>query len=282
LEKKEMSVGRIIRLFPRRTKATPVDGDVVVDRQPGFFDSADEIHISVAFTWDIPKAEYLAKQWESTAPVKLGGPALGSSGGDFVPGQYLKKGYVITSRGCPNKCWFCSVWRREGTIVRELPIMDGWNVLDDNLLACSETHIRNVFAMLKKQKFPVEFTGGLEAARLKDWHVDLLADLKPKQMFFAYDTPDDYEPLVEAGEKLKKTALAGGHRLRAYVLIGYPKDTFDLAEKRLKQTWAAGFLPMAMLWRNQDGKTNVNWKRFQRMWARPCITACLCKEGAMV
>ena len=38
------------------------------------------------------------------------------SGGDFVPGRYLAPGYVITSRGCPNRCWFCSVWRREGAL----------------------------------------------------------------------------------------------------------------------------------------------------------------------
>ena len=31
-------------------------------------------------------------------PVKIGGPAYNEHGGDFVPGRYLKKGYVITSR----------------------------------------------------------------------------------------------------------------------------------------------------------------------------------------
>jgi hypothetical protein len=79
----------------------------------------------------------------------------------------LKKGYVITSRGCPNRCWFCSVWRREGEVIRELPVTDGWNVLDDNLLVCSENHIRAVFAMLARQRRMPLFTGGLEAAWLK-------------------------------------------------------------------------------------------------------------------
>jgi hypothetical protein len=43
---------------------------------------------------------------------------------------------------------------------------------------------------------------GLEAARLRDWHVEILIDIRPKQMFFAYDTEDDYEPLVEAWRML--------------------------------------------------------------------------------
>jgi hypothetical protein len=101
----------------------------------------------------------------------------------FIPGMYLKEGYVITSRGCPNRCWFCSVWCREGENIRELPITEGWNILDDNLLACSEKHIKAVFAMADRQEKRPYFTGGLEAARLQLWHVHEFAKLKPKKMF---------------------------------------------------------------------------------------------------
>ena len=168
---------RIIRVFPRRTAATPTDDLVRVGTGPGLFDQADEVHVSVTFTWDLPAAERLAKAWEPVAPVRIGGPATGEAGGDFTPGRYVKGGYVLTSRGCPNRCWFCSVWRREGAEIRELPITAGWNVLDDNLLACSDQHIRNVFEMLKGQKSNgrIQFTGGLEAKRLKPWHVEVMA-----------------------------------------------------------------------------------------------------------
>ncbi|MCR4442159.1 MAG: hypothetical protein QHH10_08190 [Peptococcaceae bacterium] len=153
-----------------------------------------------------------------------------------------------------------------------MEIEEGNNILDDNLLACSEKHIRDVFAMLKRQKYgrPM-FTGGLEAARLKDWHVDLLVDINPESIFFAYDTPDDYEPLIRAGKMLMEAGLKIRHPLRAYVLIGYPKDTFEKAEKRLTDTIKAGFMPMAMLYRDQTGKVNKEWARFQREWARPAI-----------
>ena len=156
---------KVIRVFIRRTNATPIDEDVRINEEPGFFDEADEVHISVLFTWDLPRAEHLAKCWERIAPVKIGGPATGQKSLEFVPGRYVKKGYVITSRGCPNKCWFCSVWKREGG-VRELPICDGWNVLDDNLIACSDGHVKKVFAMLKRQKEQPRFTGGIEALSL--------------------------------------------------------------------------------------------------------------------
>lgn len=266
----------IARVFPRITKATPNDDYTFYDAPGMFLPLIDEVHISVAFTFDLKRAEMLEKEWRHVAPVKIGGPALDEPGGEFTPGMYIKSGYVITSRGCPNKCWFCSVWRREGEL-RELEVKEGNNILDDNLLACSDEHIREVFEMLKHQKYgKPEFTGGLEAARLKDWHVEELRKLKPKQLFFAYDTPDDEEPLIEAGKKLLKAGFTtASHNLRCYVLIGYPQDTFVAAEERLTQTIKAGFFPMAMLYMDKKtGKTRGSeWEKFQRVWARPAIVS---------
>ena len=101
----------IARVFPRATRATPTDGLAFIgDPYTLFPPEVDEVHISVTFTWDIPEAQRLIKEWEAIAPVRVGGPATGERGKIFEPGKYLKPGYVITSRGCNNKCWFCSVW----------------------------------------------------------------------------------------------------------------------------------------------------------------------------
>ncbi len=268
----------IARVFPRRTNATPRD-DYAFIGDPGLFTPSDidEVHISVAFTWDLPEAERLVPCWERIAPVQIGGPAFNQPGGEFVPGKYLREGYTITSRGCHNRCWFCSVWRRENGLT-ELPIKDGWNILDDNILACSEQHIRQVFAMLKRQDRKAEFTGGLEAKRLKPWHCELLADLKPRQMFFAYDTPDDWEPLVKASELLDEHGILNRSQCRCYVLIGWEGDTFEEAEKRLKQVLSLSMFPMAMLYRDFEGKTDIEWRRFQRLWARPQLIAARMQE----
>jgi hypothetical protein len=264
---------KIARVFPRRTKATPTDELSFVDCAPGLFvPEVDEVHISVAFSWDKCRAEELAAEWEHVAPVRIGGPAYNQPGATFVPGMYVREGYTITSRGCPNRCWFCSVPKREPALI-ELPIVDGWNILDDNILACSERHIRAVFTMLNRQKRGVvEFTGGLEAKRLQSWHVHLLAELRPAQMFFAYDTPDDEEPLRNASTMLREAGFTR-HRMRCYCLIGYPRDTFDQAEVRLRLCIELGFFPMAMLWRDESGNTSAEWRKYQRLWARPSIIA---------
>lgn len=270
---------KIIRVFPQKTNATPDDQDVRINSLPTFLDEADEIHISVAFTWDIPTAEFLAVQWKNVAPVKLGGPAYNEPGEEFIPGMYMKKGYVITSRGCPNRCWFCQVPKREGGSMRELPITNGWIITDDNLLACSDEHINNVFKMLSNQPHQPIFTGGLEAAILTNKYAEKLRQINPKRLYFAYDTPDDYEPLVEAGKMLFEAGFnRKSNNLYAYVLCGYPKDTFDKALKRMHDTWKAGFMPMAMLYRDKYGKFSKDWKRFQREWANPIIRAVKVKQ----
>lgn len=265
---------RLIRVFPRRTKATP-DDDLARFGPPDLFDEADEVHVSVTFTYDKAYAEELAEQWHHVAPVKIGGVAYGDRGEEFVPGKYIKPGYVFTSRGCPRRCWFCSVWKRDPE-PRLLPVIDGWNILDDNLLACPRDHVEAVFAMLRRQGRRVEFTGGLEALSLEDWHVDLLASLKPRpSMFFAYDPGDAFETLEHAARRLIAAGFnPASHRMRAYVLIGHPKDTFEGAQARLDQMLSIGFTPHAMLWRPETASQEKyrpvpEWRAFQRSWARP-------------
>ena len=267
----------LARVFPRRTKATP-DDPLAFTGAPDLFAAADEVHVSVAFTQDKPLAERLAEAWKHVAPTSVGGVAYGDPGKDYFElGKYIKPGYVLTSRGCPRRCWFCSVWKRRPEVT-PLPICDGWNVLDDNLLACPEPHVRAVFEMLSNQKRRVEFTGGLEALSLQDYQVNLLAALKPRPTcFFAYDPGDAYETLESAGRRM----LAAGftresHRLRAYVLIGFPQDTFSKAEVRLRDIMRAGFTPMAMLWQPETPaamkwKPAPEWRGFQRRWVRPAI-----------
>ncbi len=284
LQRKGAEMTTIARVFPRRTKATPTDGLSFIGPPPLLFPPrVDRVHVSVTFSWDQARAEWLAEQWAPVAPVSIGGPATGAAGGDFEPGRYLKPEYVITSRGCPNRCWFCEVPRREGA-VRELPIRSGSNVLDDNLLACSSDHVRRVFAMLlaqKKDSKRVYFTGGLEAARLEPWHVAALRELRPHRMFFAYDEPADLEPLRDAGSMLLAAGWTRESRsLRCYVLVGHPRDHVAQAETRMHQAYAAGFFPMSMLWRGRSGKTAAGWSKFARRWARPAIAQKLLLKGA--
>ena len=116
----------MIRVFPRKNNATPTDEKVYLTGPPLTQLEDREVNVSCTFTWDKSKAESLAEQWEKQGyNVKLGGPAYGDRGEEFILGRYISYGYTITSRGYNNHCWYCHTWKREGKI-RELKIKDGW------------------------------------------------------------------------------------------------------------------------------------------------------------
>lgn len=274
---------KIARVFPRRTAASPND-KLAFFGEPTIYDvsicAAEEIeavHISATFTWDLERVDELYDLWSMLGvPVEVGGPAFDDRMGDFTPGMYLKDGYIFTSRGCTKDCWFCSIPRCAHGVIRELPIADGWNILDDNILGTSEAHFRAVCEMLKRQAHRAVFSGGLEPALLQQWQADLLREVKPARLYTAYDTKDDLEPLIEMGRKLRAAGFReSSHVMCCYVLIGYDGDTFEAAEKRLTETMQAGFVPYAMLFRDESGRMDPEWRRFQREWCRPMI---VCKK----
>jgi hypothetical protein len=118
------------------------------------------------------------------------------------------------------------------------------------------------------------FTGGVEAARIREWHIELLKKLRPKEIFFGCDDDEKFHHLNEAMKLFREADYASHSTLRAYVLVGYAGDTMDDAERRLRRVKDIGVCPMAMLYRNMEGsiiRPERDWKRFVRLWARPAL-----------
>jgi len=248
----------IIRVFPIYTNATPTDALSFVGDPPLpiFLPEVDEVRVSVAFSWNRWEGDRLAEAWAQFYPgmVRLGGPAYHGADnrpGEFVPGLYLKPGYTITSRGCTRSCCYCAVQQCEGPL-RELPIRDGWNVMDNNLLACSPGHVAAVFEMLKRQPKPILFTGGLEASLITDRIAQQLLTLRLERLFLAYDLPEQWEQTRAAISLLRAAGLTRDH-IHCYVLAAFdPDDTPDLAAARCEQVLLAGGIPFLMLYRAPD------------------------------
>lgn len=253
------------------------DDPLVFLGAPGLFEremEIDEVHISVTFTWDLEKADELYDAWSVLGvPVEVGGPAFGDRMADtFTPGLYLKHGMTITSRGCTKDCWFCSVPQCAHGKIVELPVQDGWNICDDNLLGTSEEHFRAVMDMLKRQPKRAVFSGGLEPSLLQPWQAARLREINPMTIYTAYDTKDDYEPLRQMAGMLWDVGFyPKSHTVKCYCLCGYDGDSFDAAEQRMEQIMELGFLPFAMLYRDESGETDREWRRFQREWANAWI-----------
>lgn len=270
-----------IRVFPFRTSFTPEDERAFVG-QPPLFRPADRtipVFVSVTFTWHKAEAERIALTWrDHYDDVRIGGPAYGDYGDEFVAGRFLKTGCTITSRGCVKHCGWCPERNRP---LRELrTIAPGWIVQDSNLLACSERHVRAVFEMLRQQDRAIFFKGGLDKDFLRSWHRPLFDSIKIGELWFACDRSSGLRALENAAAILDGIPT---RCLRCYSMIGDPEgcysmigdpedpDTFAEATQRLERIYELGFLPFCQLYRPDEGPRDYapEWKALQRKWARP-------------
>jgi hypothetical protein len=258
----------VIRVFPSRTQWTPTDELAFVGEPPLFrpTDRTISVRVSVTFTWHKQEAERIARAWSAFYDdVQIGGPAYGDAGGEFTPGLYLKKGCTITSRGCVKTCPWCIERTRP---LRELAINPGWIVQDSNLLACSETHIRAVFDMLRAQERRIYFNGGLDKHFLKDWHRTLFDSISIGELWFACDVTSDLPWLERAARILDGIPL---RKRRCYTMIGYDDESLADAERRIERVLELGFMPFCQLYRDDEGKKEYPsaWRAIRRKWSRP-------------
>jgi len=250
---------------------TPKDDHAFVGDPPlpEFRPLADEVHVSISFTWDIGEAERLQKAWQQHYPiVRIGGPALDDPCYGFEPGMYIRHGITFTSRGCNNQCPWCLAWRREGKI-RELPLYSGSIIQDNNVFQCNRDHINKVFDMLRKQH-GIIFSGGADSRLISDSIADDLRGLWIKQIFLACDTHAAIKPLFQAVRRLQMPR----DKLRCYVLLGFDGESLDTGIERLEAAWQAGTLPFAQLYQPPDKYIRYpsEWRQIARTWSRPAAT----------
>ncbi len=142
--------------------------------------------------------------------------------------RYPKFDYAIGrfTRGCPNHCPWCVVWRMDGNDVRRVArLTDFWigqkvvRLLDDNIMAdedlfvevCQELHDAGVKVVWE----------ALDIRRINDRTAEALASVKQeKSIHFAWDSKAQ-EPYIESGlETLRRHGLKGW-RFMFYVLVGF-------------------------------------------------------------
>lgn len=267
-----------IRVFPRATHLTPpIDGWVFVGAPPLFRPPSDrviDVSVSCCFTWDLEKARELAAAWGQYYPeVKIGGPAIAPPDGEFVPGRYIRRGVTFTSRGCNKQCPWCLVPKWEGKL-RTLDIKPGNVINDNNLLQCGHEHVAKVLEMLKHERFPARFSGGIDPELVTDQFAEDLRSLRIDELYLAADHPAALKYVNQAAEKL--AFLKGpARKLRCYVLAGYGKDTPEQAESRCWALMNMGVTPFLQLYQPADKVIEYSreWKDLAWKWMRPAVMA---------
>ncbi len=142
--------------------------------------------------------------------------------------------YVFTTRGCPNKCAYCAVWRIEPNIWINPKwkdhITDKPNVMisDNNLSSQPIKHIRSVCDYMVQTDKHVVFDNGFDCKHITDELADILSGVKYTRsgMRLAFDRIEEDGIFQQAIMKLINAGVPK-NALMAYVLFNFhdrPKD----------------------------------------------------------
>jgi len=156
-------------------------------------------------------------------------------------------------------------------MLRELPIVAGWDVLDNNLLACSRGHVEAVLDMLGGQRQRAKFSGGLEGGRVSHWFVERLRRLRVERVFTAYDEIGLEDAVARAIGMLLDAGLNHRH-VSCYVLVGQPGDTIEAATERCEWIKGLGATPFAMYFLGAGDRPDripQEWREWRRGWILP-------------
>lgn len=165
---------------------------------------------------------------------------------------------TYTTRGCPNRCSFCAVYKLEPEFIELINFRPAPVVCDNNFTAASKKHQGRVIDKLKV--FPlVDFNQGLEARRFTPELADLLGNLRCK-VRFAFDSWAQEKSVKAAIDLCEKRTTKD---ITIYCLIGYDDDP-DSARARLDKVKSWGIMPAPMRYQPLDAEekdcyVHPNW-----------------------
>lgn len=189
---------------------------------------------------------------------------------------------LFTTRGCPNKCGYCMVWRMESNTTTIIP---SWKknivdidrkvclVSDNNFLNAPYEFIREVVQTLNENKKEVIFNNGVDCKFIDKNKAPLLASLKYTRMGYrtAFDKMDQDGYYQKAMERVIKCGLKVKGNSYTYVLYNY-NDTPQEAYYRGKECWKYGSCPYFMRYRPLNQLTKKN-KHIGKYWTLNLIRA---------
>lgn len=138
--------------------------------------------------------------------------------------------YGFLTRGCPRGCSFCIVEKKEGKCSRKVAdLNEFWDgqknivLCDPNILACKDW--RNLLQQLIDSKALVDFNQGLDIRMMTREKIEMLNQIKIKEIHFAWDRYQDKDKILpkfqlfaELSNIHKKNS---GHKAIVYTLVNF-------------------------------------------------------------
>lgn len=180
--------------------------------------------------------------------------------------------YGFLTRGCPNKCKWCIVPKKEGEIAPYMDIeeiaVDGRKniVLMDNNVLASDYGLQQIEKIIRL-KLKVDFNQGLDARLVTPEVAQLLAKVRwIKRIRFGCDTPAQIAECERATSLIDKFGYKGEYFFYCILM-----DDFKESFARVNHWRGKGyrFLPHAQPYREIDNLAQVipQWQKDLASWA---------------
>ena len=171
--------------------------------------------------------------------------------------------YGYLTRGCPRGCHFCIVAQKEGRCSNKVAnLSEFWNgqknikLLDPNILACKENN--KLLRQLIDSNANVDFTQGVDARLLNETNIDLINQIKLKNIHFAWDYMKDTEFVLKGLEMYSKHAARKphGHFGAVYILCNYD-TTMEENLYRIYTLRDLGYDPYVMIYNKPSAPKEI-------------------------
>lgn len=178
--------------------------------------------------------------------------------------------YGFLTRGCPNRCKWCIVPKKEGGIV---PYMDIEEVADGhkNVILMDNNILASDYGLLQLEKIismkvRVDFNQGLDARLVTDEIARLLARVKwYKDIRFGCDTPQQIGEVERAAELVDKYGYKGRYFLYCILMeFGESYQRVNYWKKKGRR-----FMPYCQPFRDVDNPKQIipQWQQDMAQWA---------------
>lgn len=176
--------------------------------------------------------------------------------------------YGFMSRGCPRGCDFCHVEAKEGRrSYKVADLSEFWRgqknivLLDPNPIACKEW--KDMLQQLIDSKAYVDFSQGVDIRLMTDEKIQMIKQIKTKNIHFAWDKYEEKDIVVPKFRKFKEQTGFDKRKLTVYVLTNF-NTTHDQDLDRIYTLRDLGYWPYVMIYNKKSLPKNHITRKLQR------------------